>query len=66
MIILKKSCVGCKALHNEICELNYKTTTYNILDKLEGIKPIEDCPKPTTINKLVEILIQERQKVNQI
>lgn len=55
---MKRNCNNCKALTNSFigigcrCQLNYeiKPTEY-----YQGIpisyKPLEDCPKPTTINK---------------
>lgn len=46
---MKRTCEGCKALYYDpplfTCQLGYEIDSTNV-------KPIEDCPKPTTIIKL--------------
>jgi len=54
---MKKSCDGCKALeidyfdnYSYFCGLNYKIT--------KDYKPLEECPKPKTIIKYIELKTQ--------
>lgn len=59
---VKRSCLGCKALeeHNYpmTCEFGYKIqiTQYTYATK---VKPLEECPKPTTYSKYFECLSNE-------
>lgn len=53
---MKKSCDRCKALNSGRCFFGHKTETYDICGLPVGAKPKEDCPKPTTIKKYVELL----------
>lgn len=51
---IKKNCFGCKALSLKSCILGYKITTYEILGVHgAGIKPLEICPKPKTMEEYI-------------
>lgn len=73
---MRSTCNNCKALNVTACRLGFKTKAMlsaTIKDKLENVRPVELCPKPTTnrdyiyyankaldfinINNLVEILV---------
>lgn len=49
---MKRKCSGCRAVdtdgHHLYCSLGYETEDYHISRFLVGIKPKEECPKPTT------------------
>lgn len=57
---MKRICDGCRASSYDrptfICELGYK------IDATKG-KPLEECPKPKTIQKMID-LIKLKNKYN--
>ena len=55
---MKRKCDGCKALqvshpYDGKCSLGYKIGDRRINDFLSGYKPLEECPKPITWEKLI-------------
>ncbi len=56
---MKKSCNYCKALVQGKCDLGYETKD-DSPEVYKGLnirtKPLEECPKPLTNNKFVELL----------
>lgn len=57
---MKKTCLGCKALREDYqrCEFDYKVEAidYGLGVK---VKPLEECPKPTTNKRYIECLADE-------
>lgn len=60
---MKRTCFGCKALETigdfrYYCALQYQfETTYNPKQgTVKDIKPLEECPKPTSTKKLFDEL----------
>lgn len=63
---MKRTCRDCKALsvhtYSHSCDLGYKTkTSYkDILGFPVGeTKPLEECPKPKTTKKYVELALKQ-------
>ncbi len=63
---MKRSCFGCKALDKNgdntyYCSLHYQNANiYNIkTGTVREVKPLEECPKPTSTKKLFDLLIKK-------
>ena len=54
---MKKTCNSCRALNiNGTCDLKYKTKvirSYNDINT--AYAPLEECPKPKTISRYIEL-----------
>jgi len=64
---MKTTCFGCKALdnvsHSPCCDLGYNIkTVFNArFGRIDTIKPLEDCPKPTSTKKLFTLLVSDKK-----
>lgn len=63
---MKRKCDGCRALqvkhpYDGKCSLGYEIGKRRINDYLYGYKPLEECPKPVTWEKLIA---SEKKAVN--
>lgn len=53
---MKRTCVGCRALeYGEFKPLEYKCSLKYRIDN-KRLVPLEECPKPKTLSKFVELL----------
>lgn len=62
---MKRTCNGCRALDVTFCDLNYRVKRkYHRAWLYSETIPAEECPKPKTYEKLME-LWQVRNGVNE-
>jgi hypothetical protein len=57
---MKRNCNGCRALVDNsnggfYCSLGYKIQSINKFDSTVGAKPTEECPKPKTYEKYLNL-----------
>jgi len=60
----KKTCKECKAFENGDCALGYKVKTHRIKTPLGDVtrgNPLEDCEKPLTTKRYVELLLKKKK-----
>jgi hypothetical protein len=62
---MKRTCEGCRALNDKSCDLGYKTEWLTPPKEFSGLfigmKPVEECPKPKTYDKYLELYFKRER-----
>jgi hypothetical protein len=64
---MKKSCNGCRAYDGDRCELGFETKVKQYFNYIPvELMPTEECPKPTTNHKFIDLSELKRSGFNKV